>query len=104
MKFLLRATIPNETGNDLSRSGPEGMQALMNKVMSDVRPETLYFCIESGQRTLYAFVEVAEASDFVRIAEPFWLSLGCDVDIIPAMTQEDFAKAGPHIAAAAAKY
>jgi hypothetical protein len=103
MKFLVRATIPIDTGNEMVRSGPD-MQALIDKVMADVQPEAVYFCIESGQRTVYSVVNVTESADFVRIAEPLWLSLGCDVDIIPAMTPDDFAAAAPHLQSAASKY
>jgi hypothetical protein len=103
MRFLVRATIPVETGNDMIRSGPE-MDALLQKVLGEVRPEAVYFCAENGHRTLYLVVDMTDASELPRIAEPFWLSLSCDVEFIPAMTQADFAKAATHIASAASKF
>jgi hypothetical protein len=103
MRFLVRATIPVETGNELVRSGAD-MGALLETVMSDVRPEAVYFCIENGNRTLYAVVDIADSADSVRVAEPFWLSLSCDVEFIPAMTQDDFGKAMQTIGSIAGKY
>jgi hypothetical protein len=37
-------------------------------------------------------------------AKPFWLALKANVEIIPAMAQDDFAQAAPLIEQAAKKY
>ncbi len=103
MRFRVRATIPVDAGNDMIRSGA-GMQELLDKLMADIRPEAVYFCAEAGQRTVYMVVTIAETSELPRIAEPLWLALSCDVEFIPAMSQEDFGAAMGHVAAAGAKY
>ena len=102
MRFIVRATVPIEAGNDLVRD--PNMAKRFETILGDVKPEAAYFGVESGQRTLYMVVNVQDASELPRIAEPFWLSLEADVDFIPVMTQEDFAKAATHIQAAASKY
>jgi|SRR5581483_4742392 len=103
MKFIVRATIPVDAGNDMVRSGP-AMQQLIDKVMGDVRPESAYFCVEAGQRTVYLIVNVEKTSELPRVAEPFWLALSCDVEFIPCMSQEDFGEAMGILGPIAAKY
>jgi hypothetical protein len=87
MRFLVKATIPLEAGNDLVRD-PE-MASRMKAVMEDIKPESVYFTIGDGQRAMYLIVNMEDASDMVRIAEPLWLAFEADVDAVPVMTQED---------------
>jgi hypothetical protein len=103
MHFIVKATIPNETGNEMVRSGP-AMQALLDKIMSDVKPEAAYFSIAEGQRTLFLIVQIDEAAEMVRIGEPLWLGLEADIDIYPAMSVADFDKAEPILGSIVPKY
>ena len=50
-------------------------------------------CLENGKRTLYALINVEGSQQIPSICEPWWLSLNAQVDLIPAMTQEEFGKA-----------
>src|SRR5687767_10211407 len=89
MLFIVKATIPNEAGNEMVRSGP-AMKALLDKVLGDVKPEAAYFSVADGQRTLFLVVNIDEAEEMVRIAEPLWLGFEADVDVYPAMSVSDF--------------
>ena len=51
MKFLIRATIPVVAGNAFVKSA--GWQGKMDQIMGDIKPETAYFTLDRGQRTLY---------------------------------------------------
>ena len=102
MRFLVRATIPMDAGNALVHDPNFGKR--MEDILSDIKPEATYFCAEGGQRTLYCVVNIDDISRLPAIAEPLWLSLKASVDFIPALTQEDFAKAAPSIEQAAKKY
>lgn len=102
MKFLIRATMEVEAGNHLCRD--KEMNQKMEAVMSDVRPESVYFGIEKGQRTVLCLVNVESASDIPRIAEPFWLAFKANVEFTPVMSSEDFKRAVPHIENAARKF
>ena len=42
-----------------------------------------------GARGGYLIVNMDEASEVVTKAEPFFLELGADVELVPVMTQED---------------
>jgi uncharacterized protein DUF3303 len=102
MRFLVKATIPVETGNALVRD-PKFSER-MREVLEDIKPEAAYFTVDGGQRTLYLVVDLADASRIPAVAEPLWLSWEASVEFIPAMSEKDFAKAAQHIERAAKKY
>ena len=102
MRFLVKATIPVEAGNALVQDPQFGSR--LERLLGDLKPETAYFAIAGGQRTMYFIVNVAEASQTPAIAEPLWLDFQADVELIPVMTKADMAKATPAILQAAKKY
>jgi hypothetical protein len=75
----------------------------METILSEVRPETVYFGVENGQRTLFCVVNVEHSHELPRIAEPFWLGVQANVDFIPVMNQEEFKKAATHVESAVRK-
>ena len=87
MKFLVKAIIPVEAGNPMVKD--PNFQARMETVMGDIRPEAAYFTIDNGQRTGYFFVNVDNADDMARIADPMWLAWKANVTFLPAFTPED---------------
>ena len=90
MRFLVRSTLTNAAGNQLCTD--KEMGAKMEAILSEVRPETVHFGIENGQRTIYCIVNVDGSHELPRIAEPFWLGLKASVEFIPVMNQDEFKK------------
>lgn len=91
MRFLVRATIPNEAGNDMLRDPEFGKR--MEAVMAALKPEAAYFLAENGQRTMYLVLSMTDSSQLAHIGETLWLGLEADVEAMPVMNQDDFAKA-----------
>ena len=91
MRFIARVTLPVQAGNQFCRD--KEMNRKMETILSEVRPETVYFGVENGQRTLFCVVNVEQSHDLPRVSEPFWLGLQANVDFIPVMNQEEFKKA-----------
>jgi hypothetical protein len=102
MRFLVKATIPVEAGNDLVRDPSFGDR--LQQVLADIGPEAAYFTAQDGQRTIYLIVNMDGAHELPRVAEPLWLALEADVDCVPVMDQADFGKAADFIQQAAKKY
>ena len=102
MRFMVKATIPIEAGNDLVHDPNFGKR--LEDIMGDLKPEAAYFAAADGQRTMYLIINMDDASQLPGIAEPLWLSLKCSVEFIPVMNQEDFGKAAAAIQQAAQKY
>jgi hypothetical protein len=102
MKFIMKVQIPNPYGNELLKDPQFG--AKMQKVLEEVKAESAYFTTIDGCRGGYVIVNMNDASEIPRIAEPFFLWLNANIDFIPVMTPQDLGKAGPAIEEAARKW
>ena len=102
MRYLLKFHIPVESGNTSLRDPQFG--AKMQQLLAELKAETAYFTIVNGQRGGYIVVNFDDASQIPALAEPLFIWLKADVEFIPVMLPEDFAKAGPAIAAAMKKW
>ncbi len=102
MRFLLKVVIPMDAGNAIIKSGRLG--PTIQSILADLNPEAAYFTEQDGYRGGYIVVDVPQASDIPRIAEPFFLALNATVEFHPVMVPEDLEAAGPAIAAAVQKY
>lgn len=102
MRFLVKASVPVERGNDLIRAGKLG--STIGSVLADLKPEAAYFTAVDGERTAYLIVDIPGASDIPRIAEPLFLAFDGSVEFLPAMIADDLMTAEPDIRNAAEKY
>lgn len=102
MRFLVKASTPTEGGNVLMKKGKFG--ETIQGILSDLKPEAVYFIAENGKRTAFLIVDLPDASHMPRVAEPFFLAFNGTVEFYPAMTSEDLMKAGPDIERAVKKY
>jgi hypothetical protein len=99
---MLKASMPIDAGNQGIRSGklPETIQAILD----EQKPEAAYFIAEGGLRTAVLFLDIQDVSQLPAIAEPWFLAFNASVEVTPAMTVADLAKAGPAIASAVRRY
>jgi len=102
VRFLLKANIPNETGNAAAKAGKLG--TTIQSILADLKPEAVYFTDDKGQRTALVFLEMADASQIPAIAEPWLLAFNASIEIHPVMVPDDLAKASRAIEAAVNKY
>jgi len=102
MRFMLKVTMPVETGNALARKGTLG--STLNTILQDLKPEAVYFTEIGGQRTAFIVLDMTDTSQIPAIAEPFFIALQASVEFHAVMLPSDLEKAGPSIEAAAKKY
>ena len=93
MRFLFKVSIPVESGNAAAKDGFKAIQTILDQQ----KPEAAYFIAEGGQRTGILIIDMADASDLPRIAEPWFLALNASIEVTPAMIPEDLEKAAPAI-------
>jgi hypothetical protein len=93
MRFLFKISIPVEAGNAAAKNGFKAIQA----ILEEQKPEAAYFIAEGGRRTGILIIDMKDASDIPRIAEPWFLALSASVEATPAMVPEDLQKAAPAI-------
>jgi hypothetical protein len=102
MRVLLKVNIPVESGNAAAKAGKLG--ATIQSILTDLKPEAVYFTDDKGQRTGYLFLELADASQIPAIAEPWMLAFDAAIEIHPVMIPDDLAKAAGAIEKAVRKY
>ncbi len=102
MKSLMTVKMPTGPANDAARRGQLGER--IKAILAALKPEAAYFTTESGLRTAYLIVDLQDAAEIPKLAEPWFLEFEAEIDIRPVMTPEDLARAEPDIAAAAKAY
>jgi Domain of unknown function (DUF3303) len=102
MRFLVKVTIPVETGNAVAKAGRLGKT--IQSILAAQKPEAAYFLDNDGQRAGFIFLTMEDASQIPAIAEPWFLAFNAKVEFHPVMVPEDLAKASAAIEAAVADY
>jgi hypothetical protein len=102
MRCFMKVSIPTDVGNAKMKDG--SLPKTIQSILAEKKPEATYFYEENGKRTGAIFLDVADPSRIPAIAEPWFLAFHASVELHPAMTPDDLAKAGPAIEAAVKKY
>jgi hypothetical protein len=102
MRVLLKATMNIESGNRASRQG--NLSSTIQSILEEQKPESAYFVASQGQRTALLFLDIQDVSQIPALAEPWFLAFNADVEVTPAMTPQDLAKAAPSIEKAVKKF
>ena len=102
MRFLMKVTIPVESGNAAAKAGTLG--ATIQSILADLKPEAVYFTDNNGQRAGFLFLDMQDAAQIPAIAEPWFLAFNASIEIHPVMIPDDLARAGSAIEKAVKKY
>lgn len=92
MRMLLNVTMPHEPFNTLVREKKAG--PLLQRILEDLKPESVYFTEECGRRGAVLVVDVADPSRIPAFCEPFFLSFNADCRLRVVMSAEDLGRAG----------
>ena len=95
MRFLMKVNIPVEPGNKAAKAGK--LSTTIQSILTELKPEAVYFSDDKGMRTGYIFLEMADASQIPEFAEPWFLAFNAAIEFHPVMVPEDLAKAAPAI-------
>jgi hypothetical protein len=92
MRFVVHVSLPAEKFNKAVLDGTAGKK--MGKILDEIKPEAAYFCAKDGKRGGFLVVNLNDASEMPRVAEPWFLNFDATVEFLPAMTPADLQKAG----------
>jgi hypothetical protein len=102
MRVLMRVEVPTTEGNRGLQSGK------WQKVTTDFKqafsPESMYFVIENGLRTVYVVVSIDKVNAIPALVEPWFQGLHARVELLPCLTYDEMDAAGPEIAMAIGNY
>jgi hypothetical protein len=101
VRFLMKVSFPVEAGNAAAKK--DGYKAIQS-ILEEQKPEAAYFVAENGKRTGFIIINMDDASEIPALAEPWFLALNAEVELVPAMLPSDLGKAGPAIAKAVKNY
>ncbi|OFZ21315.1 MAG: hypothetical protein A2X94_07655 [Bdellovibrionales bacterium GWB1_55_8] len=90
MRTLLKISMDVEKASRAIQDG--SMQRVMNSVLDEIHPEAAYFTAEHGRRTAFIFFDLADPSQIPAIAEPFFSTLGAEIELSPVMNRDDLKK------------
>jgi hypothetical protein len=95
MRYIVKFNFPAEAGNSALRDSQ--FNSKMQQLLSDLKAEAAYFTVVNGRRGGYIVLNLDDASKIPAVAEPLFLWLKAEIEIIPVMLPEDLMKAGPSI-------
>ena len=92
MKMLLNVKFPIEPFNTFVRDGTIGQ--MIDRVLDSIKPEVAYFTEQDGSRGGIFLIDVENASDIPKFAEPFFLIFQASCKFRIAMSPKDLQIAG----------
>jgi hypothetical protein len=87
---MAKITIPVEPGSQAVKDG--SMSKLIQAAAERWKPEAMYFGASEGRRSAFIVFDMPDPSDMVLFAEPWFMGLNADVEIIPVMNGDDVQK------------
>jgi len=91
MKMLVNIVLPIEPFNSRVKDGSAG--ETIGRIINEIKPESIYFTTQDGNRGAVMLVEVNDASEVPSIAEPWFLNFKAQCEFKIAMTPDDLQKA-----------
>jgi hypothetical protein len=90
MRVFMRASIPTETGNRTIKDG--SLPKIIDAFMQKAKPETAFFGVDGGERTMFVVFDLASPADVPGLCEPLFQGLDAAIDLQPVMDMADLQK------------
>jgi hypothetical protein len=87
MRTMMKISIPAASGNKAIQDG--SLPRIVQDTLEALKAEAAYFTAEGGKRTAFIFFDLKDSSQMPVVAEPFFMGLDAEVEIIPAMNAQD---------------
>lgn len=92
MRMLMNISFPVHEFNKGVSDGTVGFK--IKGILDEIKPETVYFTEQFGQRAAVMVVNVENASQVPALAEPWFLNFNASVEFHIAMTPGELNEAG----------
>jgi hypothetical protein len=90
MRMMLKIIIPTDSGNRAIKDGT--LAKLLEGTISRLDAEAAYFVAEDGLRSAMIFFDMRDSSEIPRIAEPLFMGVDAEVELLPVMNADDLRK------------
>jgi hypothetical protein len=90
MRMMLKVLIPTDAGNDAVKDG--SLAKLFGDTIRKLNAEASYFVAQDGLRCALIFFDMKESSEIPIIAEPLFMGVNAEIELVPAMNADDLKK------------
>ena len=87
MRMMMKVRMNTEMSNRAIKDG--SLPKLLEKTMEELKPEAAYFTVDQGRRCAFMVFDMKDPSTMPSIAEPFFSTLGAEIEYTPVMNRED---------------
>lgn len=87
MRIMVKAQIPTSVGSKGINDGQ--LPATIRTFMETARPESIYFGSDDGMRTMWAVIDLEDASNMPPTFEPLFMNLEARITMTPVMVPDD---------------
>jgi hypothetical protein len=87
---MAKISMPVEAGNQAIKDGK--LAAAMQRAVEQWKPEAMYYTTFDGQRTAFMVFDMPDTSVIPPFAEPFFMELNANVQLVPVMNSDDLQK------------
>jgi hypothetical protein len=90
MRMMLKILIPTDAGNDAIKDG--SLSKLFENAIRKLNAEASYFVAQDGLRCALIFFDMKDSSEIPVIAEPLFMGVNAEIELVPAMNADDLKK------------
>jgi hypothetical protein len=90
MRMMLKILVPTEADNDAVKDG--SLAKLLADTIRKLNAEASYFVAQDGLRCALIFFDMKDSAELPAIAEPLFMGLNAEVEVVPAMNADDLKK------------
>jgi hypothetical protein len=90
MRMMLKIKMPTALANLGLKDGSLGKT--LEDTVSELKAEAAYFIAEDGVRCALIFFDMKDSAQIPVIAEPLFIGLGAELELVPAMNADDLQK------------
>jgi len=102
MRCMMKVSIPVGPGNEAAKNGT--LSSTIGSILSELKPESAYFCDWDGERTGFIVFNLKETSQIPAVAEPWFLAFHARLEFHPCMNVDDLKNAKSGIEHAVRNY
>lgn len=83
MRMMVTVRVPVQKGSAAIKDG--SLPRLVKSTLERIRPESAYFFLEDGKRTMRAVFDMKSENEMVPVFEPLLMELDAEIDLVAVM-------------------
>ena len=89
MRMMVTVRVPVQKGSATIKDGT--LPRVIKSTLERIKPESAYFFLENGKRTMRAVFDMTNENEMVPAFEPLLMELDAEIELIAVMTADELA-------------